>query len=148
MALRRLQKEYRDISKEPNESISAAPLNEADMFTWGGTVRGPQGTPYEGGLFHLNIHFPTDYPFKPPKVTFITKVYHPNVNTDGGICLDILKDEWTPALSIPHVLLSISALMAEPNPDHPLVPDVAQLYKQDKKAFEEKAREWTKQYAQ
>ena len=148
MALRRLQKEFRDLTKEPHESISAAPIAESDMFKWRGTVRGPEGTPYEGGLFHLDIYFPTDYPFKPPKVTFITKIYHPNVNTDGGICLDILKDEWTPALSLPQVLLSISALMAEPNPDHPLVPDVAQLYKQDKKGFESKAREWTAQYAQ
>ena len=64
---------------------------------------GPGESPYSGGVFFVNIHFPPDYPFKPPKVQFQTKVYHPNVNSQGSICLDILKEQWSPALTISKV---------------------------------------------
>lgn len=57
-------------------------------------------SPYSGGVFFLAIHFPTDYPFKPPKVNFTTRIYHPNINSNGSICLDILRDQWSPALTI------------------------------------------------
>ena len=90
---------------------------------------GPSDSPYQDGVFHLNIHFPTDYPFKPPKITFITKIYHPNINSNGVICLDILKNQWSPALTISKVLLSICSLICDPNPDDPLVPEIANLYK-------------------
>jgi ubiquitin-conjugating enzyme E2 D/E len=97
-----------------------------DLFHWNAVLMGPQDSPYDGGVFRLNIHFPTDYPFKPPKCTFQTKIYHPNINANGVICLDILKNQWSPALTISKVLLSISSLMDDPNPDDPLAPDVAQ----------------------
>jgi ubiquitin-protein ligase len=64
-------------------------------------ILGEQGdSPFQGGLFFLAIHFPTDYPFKPPKVNFTTRIYHPNINSNGSICLDILRDQWSPALTI------------------------------------------------
>ena len=90
---------------------------------------GPEDSPYSGGVFFLNIVFPPDYPFKPPKVTFTTKIYHCNINSNGSICLDILKDQWSPALTISKVLLSISSLLTDANPDDPLVPEIANLYK-------------------
>jgi ubiquitin-conjugating enzyme E2 D/E len=108
---------------------------------------GPSDSPYAGGVFFVKIHFPPDYPFKPPKVAFTTKVYHPNVNSQGSICLDILKDQWSPALTISKVLLSISSLLTDPNPDDPLVPEIAHIYKTDKKRYEDQAREWTRKYA-
>jgi len=108
---------------------------------------GPDDSPYAGGVYFLNIHFPTDYPFKPPKVTFTTRIYHPNINSNGSICLDILKDQWSPALTISKVLLSISSLLTDPNPDDPLVPEIAHIYKGDKPKYEATAREWTRKYA-
>ena len=83
---------------------------------------GPDDSPYSGGVYFLNIHFPTDYPFKPPKVTFATRIYHPNINENGSICLDVLNKAWSPALTISKLLLSISSLLCDANPDDPLVP--------------------------
>merc|ERR1712026_649067 len=108
---------------------------------------GPADSPYAGGVFFLNITFPADYPFKPPKITFTTKIYHPNINANVNICLDILKSQWSPALTISKVLLSICSLITDPNPDDPLVPDIARLYKTDRKKYESMAKEWTTKYA-
>lgn len=108
---------------------------------------GPADSPYQGGIFQLEIHFPVDYPFKPPKVRFLTKIYHPNVNASGGICVDILKDQWSPGLTISKVLLSICSLLTDPNPDDPLVPEIANVYKDDRERYEATARKWTRDYA-
>ena len=147
MALKRIQKELLDLQKDPPANCSAGPV-ENDQFHWQATIVGPDDSPYSGGVCFLNIHFPTDYPFRPPKVNFTTKIYHPNINANGSICLDILKDQWSPALTISKVLLSISSLLTDANPDDPLVPEIAQLYKTNKAKFEATAREWTKKYAQ
>ncbi|GBP37116.1 Ubiquitin-conjugating enzyme E2-17 kDa [Eumeta japonica] len=101
-------------------------------------------SPYQGGVFFLTIHFPTDYPFKPPKVAFTTRIYHPNINSNGSICLDILRSQWSPALTISKVLLSICSLLCDPNPDDPLVPEIARIYKTDREKYNELAREWTR----
>merc|ERR1712178_511736 len=118
-----------------------------DMFDWQATIMGPPDSPYQGGVFFLNINFPSDYPFKPPKVHFTTRIYHCNINSNGGICLDILKDQWSPALTISKVLLSICSLLTDPNPDDPLVPDIAQMLKTNRSEYEKMARLWTEKYA-
>lgn len=144
--LRRIKKELSDIEKDPPSNCSAGPDGD-DFFHWKATIFGPSDSPYVNGVFHLNIHFPSDYPFKPPKIKFITNIYHPNINKSGNICLDILSSEWSPALTISKVLLSISSLLTEPNPDDPLELEIATLYKQNKAKYEERAREWTSTYA-
>jgi|TARA_B110000971_G_scaffold221752_1_gene270369 ubiquitin-conjugating enzyme E2 D/E len=111
-------------------------------------IYGPSDTPYEGGIFKLNIIYPQTYPFKPPKINFVTKVYHPNIDTSGNICLDILKDKWSPALTISKILLSICSLMDEPNPDDPLMPEIAKEYTNNNTLFNINASSWTKIYAQ
>ena len=146
-AVKRIQKELADFNKDPPANCSAGPVNDGDMFHWQATIMGPGDSPYQGGVFFLNIHFPTDYPFKPPKCTFTTRIYHPNINSNGSICLDILKDQWSPALTIGKVLLSISSLLTDPNPDDPLVPEIANIYKMNRAQYENTAREWTKKYA-
>lgn len=118
-----------------------------DMFHWQATIMGPKDSPYEGGVFSLSIVFPADYPFKPPKLHFLTKIYHCNISANGSICLDILRDQWSPALTIGKVLLSISSLLTDPNPNDPFVPEIAQLLKTDAKKHDQYAREWTQKYA-
>uniref|UniRef100_A0A8D2B3L2 E2 ubiquitin-conjugating enzyme n=1 Tax=Sciurus vulgaris TaxID=55149 RepID=A0A8D2B3L2_SCIVU len=99
MALKRIQKELTDLQRDPPAQCSAGPVGD-DLFHWQATIMGPNDSPYQGGVFFLTIHFPTDYPFKPPKVAFTTKIYHPNINSNGSICLDILRSQWSPALTV------------------------------------------------
>ena len=86
---KRIAKELENFISNPPSNCSAGPEGD-DIYKWTGTIMGPNDTPYAGGVFYLNINFPANYPFKPPKVTFVTKIYHPNINSGGGICLDIL----------------------------------------------------------
>ena len=146
MALKRINKELQDLGRDPPAQCSAGPVGD-DLFHWQATIMGPPDSPYAGGVFFLTIHFPTDYPFKPPKVAFSTRIYHPNINSNGSICLDILRSQWSPALTISKVLLSICSLLCDPNPDDPLVPDVARIYKTDRAKYNESAKEWTRKYA-
>lgn len=146
MALKRITKELMDLKKDPPLQCSAGPVGN-DMFHWQATIMGPSDSPYQNGTFFLLIHFPTDYPFKPPKVSFKTRIYHPNINGNGSICLDILRKQWSPALTISKVLLSICSLLNDPNPDDPLVPDAANLYKCDREAYNRTAKRFTEKYA-
>ncbi|KAG5197405.1 hypothetical protein MG293_017339 [Ovis ammon polii] len=146
MALKRIQKELTDLQRDPPAQCSAGPVGD-DLFHWQATIMGPNDSPYQGGVFFLTIHFPTDYPFKPPKVVFTTKIYHPNINSNGSICLDILRSQWSPALTVSKVLLSICSLLCDPNPDDPLVPEIAHTYKADREKYNRLAREWTQKYA-
>jgi ubiquitin-conjugating enzyme E2 D/E len=146
MALRRLNKELADLIKDPPANCSAGPIGD-DMFHWKATILGPNDTPYEGGVFYLELWFGAEYPFKAPKVSFTTKIYHPNVDSSGNICLDILKNNWSPAITSSKLLLSICSLLDEPNADDPLVVDIANLYKKKRDKFNANAREWTLNYA-
>ena len=102
MALKRIQRELQELGRDPPANCSAGPVGD-DLFHWQATIMGPDDSPYAGGVFFLEIHFPADYPFKPPKVTFTTIIYHCNINSNGGICLDILKEQWSPALTVSKV---------------------------------------------
>ena len=148
MALKRLKKEYDELQNNPLTNCSAYPSAEDNNFyKWEAKILGPKDTPYENGEFHLILNFPQDYPFRPPKIQFVTKIFHPNINSNGAICLDILKEAWSPALTISKILLSISSLLADPNQNDPLVPDIAKLFHENKEKYEEMAREYTMKYA-
>ena len=144
--INRLKKELEEIINNPPTNCSAGMIDD-DIYNWQATILGPEGSPYVGGIFYLRIEFPHDYPFKPPKVSFITKIYHCNINSSGNICLDILKDQWSPALTISKVLLSICSLMDDQNPDDPLMVDIANLYKNDREKFIQIAKSYTERYA-
>ncbi len=145
--IQRIQKELEELTSCPPANCSAGPIGD-DIYHWQATIMGPVGSPYEGGVFYLRIDFPKDYPFKPPKMAFLTKIYHCNISgVSGGICLDILKDQWSPALTLSKVLLSICSMMDDPNPDDPLVPDIADLLRTNKKEHDEQARLYTLKYA-
>ncbi|QRV78416.1 ubiquitin-conjugating enzyme [Ceratobasidium sp. AG-Ba] len=133
MALpKRIIKETERLNADPAPGISAAP-HEDNLRYFDVTITGPDGSPFAGGIFKLELFLPEEYPMAPPKVRFLTKIYHPNIDKLGRICLDILKDKWSPALQIRTVLLSIQALLSAPNPDDPLATDVAKHYKEDEK---------------
>ncbi|KAI9548660.1 hypothetical protein NQZ68_007528 [Dissostichus eleginoides] len=118
-----------------------------NIYEWRSTILGPPGSVYEGGVFFLDIAFTPDYPFKPPKVTFRTRIYHCNINSQGVICLDILKDNWSPALTISKVLLSICSLLTDCNPADPLVGSIATQYLTNRAEHDRIAKQWTKRYA-
>lgn len=91
MALKRLQKELLEINRDPPPNFYAGPISDQELYNWQAGIIGPEGSPYAGGVFNINIEFPKDYPFRPPKCSFVTKIYHPNINANGTICLNILK---------------------------------------------------------
>ncbi|KAK9078201.1 hypothetical protein SSX86_002258 [Deinandra increscens subsp. villosa] len=126
--------------------ISASP-SEDNMRYFNVMILGPSQSPYEGGVFKLELFLPEEYPMAAPKVRFLTKIYHPNIDKLGRICLDILKDKWSPALQIRTVLLSIQALLSAPNPDDPLSENIAKHWKSNEAEAVETAKEWTHLYA-
>ncbi|XP_065606560.1 ubiquitin-conjugating enzyme E2 E3 isoform X1 [Cyrtonyx montezumae] len=143
---KRIQKELAEITLDPPPNCSAGPKGD-NIYEWRSTILGPPGSVYEGGVFFLDITFSSDYPFKPPKVTFRTRIYHCNINSQGVICLDILKDNWSPALTISKVLLSICSLLTDCNPADPLVGSIATQYLTNRAEHDRIARQWTKRYA-
>eukprot|EP01028_Stygiella_incarcerata_P013802 TRINITY_DN847_c0_g2_i1.p2 TRINITY_DN847_c0_g2~~TRINITY_DN847_c0_g2_i1.p2 ORF type:complete len:148 (+),score=35.10 TRINITY_DN847_c0_g2_i1:205-648(+) len=142
----RIKKEIKDLSRDPIPGLSASPTEE-NMRYFNVAIFGPVGTPYENGVFNLELFLPDGYPMVAPKVRFLTRLYHPNVDQLGRICLDILKKDWSPALTIRTLLLSIQALLSAPNPDDPLDPKIAEHWKRDEASALREAAEWTRKYA-
>ncbi len=143
----RIKKEYQDLQKEKNSNVLVKLVNN-DIRHWKGRIKGPIDTCYQGGIFDVDIIIPNEYPFKPPKMKFDTKIWHPNISSvTGAICLDILKNEWTPALTIRTALISLQALMCEPVPNDPQDAVVAKQYMSDIKLFNETAKHWVEEYA-
>lgn len=157
--IRRLKNDLKDVQMGDYLNISAGPQEHHEfdangepkvinnMFVWNATIIGPTGTPYEGGVFLLEMTFPIDYPFKPPNVVFKTRIYHPNINSNGSICLDILRNNWVPSLNAGKLLLSICSMLNDPNPTDPLDQEAASLFLRSREAFDRKARDMTQQFA-
>ncbi|KAL1978389.1 hypothetical protein VTN31DRAFT_1248 [Thermomyces dupontii] len=147
---KRIAKELADLTESPPTGILVELADESNLYAWRVTMEGPEGTPYEGGKFTINLTLPTEYPFKPPTVSFATKIYHPNVSNDdkGSMCLGMLKsDEWKPSSRIAAVLEFARQLLAEPMPEDAVEGRIAEQYRNDRKRFEEIARDWTRRYA-
>merc|ERR1712083_266468 len=143
-------REFREVVKSEEVAKSGVELTlvKEDLTELSGTIKGPPDTPYEGGTFQVEIKIPDTYPFNPPKVKFVTKVWHPNISSvTGAICLDILKDQWAAAMTLRTVLLSIQAMLAAPEPDDPQDAVVARQYQENNQIFRETAQHWAAAYA-
>mmetsp|Transcript_23505 Transcript_23505/g.64814 ORF Transcript_23505/g.64814 Transcript_23505/m.64814 type:complete len:192 (-) Transcript_23505:333-908(-) len=143
----RINKELREISKDVTSGVEVQ-LRGIGLNKLVGYVPGPKDTPYEGGRYEVDIDLDEQYPFVPPKMRFVTKVWHPNISSaNGAICLDVLKDQWSPALTLKTALLSLQALLSSPQPDDPQDAVVAKQYISDRYLFERTARHWTEAFA-
>uniref|UniRef100_A0A7S0NN76 E2 ubiquitin-conjugating enzyme n=2 Tax=Micromonas pusilla TaxID=38833 RepID=A0A7S0NN76_MICPS len=147
MDTNRLAKELREIQSDTKSGVTVEVLGD-NLAHMQGTLKGPEESPYEGGKFYVDIQLTNSYPFEAPKMRFITKVWHPNVSSaNGAICLDILKDQWSPALSIKTAMLSLQALLSTPEPNDPQDAVVAKQYLDSYEEFVKHAKEWTAKYA-
>ena len=148
MAARRLNKELSDLGKEPCENISVGSVG-TDVFKWTATILGPKGSPYENGIFFMDINFPTDYPFKPPKMKLTTKIYHPNIHKDGTFAchLPIICDQWSPAFTIRTCLLTFQGMLLDPSAEDCAEADIARVMKKSREEYVKIAKEWTQKFA-
>ncbi|XP_042385136.1 ubiquitin-conjugating enzyme E2 S-like isoform X2 [Zingiber officinale] len=163
----RLQKELKVLVTDPPPGVSFPSLSDnqnqssLSLLSIESCIEGPEETVYSKGIFIVKIEIPERYPFQPPNVTFVTPIYHPNIDNGGRICLDILnlppkvndsvvdyllKGAWQPSMNISTVLTSIRLLLSEPNPDDALMAEISREYKYDRHVFEQKARTWTERY--
>lgn len=139
-ATKRILHDLRQISKECPEGISASPDGD-DLMNWTCVIFGPDDTIWEGGIFQLKMTFTEEYPIKPPKVMFITKMFHPNIYVDGRICLDILQNNWSPTYGVIAILSSIQLLLNEPNSSSPANGEAADLFDRNKREYDRRVKE-------
>ncbi|CAF0898144.1 unnamed protein product [Adineta steineri] len=152
-ALRRLIAEYKQLTNNPPDGILAGPLSDENFFEWEALITGPSGTSFEYGVFVTRLHFPSDYPLSPPKMKFMSEIFHPNVYPDGRVCISILHapgddpmgyetsaERWSPVQSIEKILLSVVSLLAEPNEASPANVDAAKMFRENREKFDETAK--------
>nr|ACO11538.1 Ubiquitin-conjugating enzyme E2 G2 [Caligus rogercresseyi]ACO11646.1 Ubiquitin-conjugating enzyme E2 G2 [Caligus rogercresseyi] len=152
-ALRRLIAEFKQLWENPPEGILAGPLSEDNYLEWEACVTGPEDTPFADGVFIARLSFPKDYPLNPPKMKFITPIFHPNIYSDGRVCISILHspgddplgyetsaERWSPVQSVEKVLLSVMSMLAEPNDESPADVNASIMWRNDREAFQEIAR--------
>ena len=143
-SFKRLMLEYKELTENPPEGVQAGPLNEDDFLTWEAVIMGPPGTPYEGGVFLARLIFPSDYPLNPPKMSFLTEIWHPNVFPNGDVCISILHppgedpnryesihERWSPMQSAEKILISVMSMLSEPNIESPANLDAAKLMREN-----------------
>ena len=135
------------MEQNKHANFDDGPISNNDLFNWKATIRGPKGTPYESRLFNLKIKFPKDYPFKPPSIIFVTKIFHPNICLNGEVCchdFSYLKDDWTPKINIYQLLDKIYDLLEHPIfSNHGCGPKIKNF-----EDFYKKAREWAEKYGE
>ncbi|EDV29319.1 Ubiquitin-conjugating enzyme E2 L3 [Trichoplax sp. H2] len=147
-ATRRLTKELAELKKNEINGFRDIKVNETNILNWQGLIV-PNSAPYNKGAFKIEITYPAEYPFKPPKITFKTRIYHPNIDEKGQVCLPIVSPEnWKPATKTDQIIFSLIALINDPEPEHPLRTDIAEEYSKDRKKFMRSAEDFTRKYAE
>jgi ubiquitin-conjugating enzyme E2 T len=146
----RMRREFQLLENQPPTGIGAWSKDDS-LHVLAAQMTGPEGTPYAGGTFHLEVVIPDRYPFEPPKIRFLTPIYHPNIDTGGRICLDTLKmpprGSWKPSLNIATTLATVRLLVGNANADDGLMPEVTRQYKTNRRLFDKTARMWTTKHA-
>jgi len=142
----RLRNELKSLRSDPPEGIEATPLDRMCCH-WLAAITGPAGSPYEGGNFYLYLQIPNSYPMRPPVVRFITRILHPNISRHGDIGLDSIHHNWSLALTISKVLISIQSLLTDPYCSVCMEPEVGALYHDNLPLFDQIARLWTWKFA-
>ncbi|KAL8829428.1 MAG: hypothetical protein Q9191_002019 [Dirinaria sp. TL-2023a] len=154
LAARRLFSEYKNLTSNPPDGITAGPVSEDDIFLWEAMIQGPDGTPYEGGIFPAELKFPKDYPLAPPTMKFLGEVWHPNVYPTGLVCISILhapgddphhyeqaSERWSPIQSVEKILISVMSMLAEPNDESPANVEAAKMWREQRPEFEKRVRD-------
>jgi len=145
---KRLQKELQEMRLVGSKSFVDIKVEDNNILLWTGMLI-PDSAPYNKGAFRVEIAFPAEYPFKPPKVTFRTKIYHPNIDENGQVCLPLIAaDQWKPATKVSQVIEALIGLVNSPEPDHPLRPELAEEFVKDRKKFMKNAEDFTKKNAE
>lgn len=153
-AQKRLLKEYQQLCKDPPPGIVAGPISEDNLFVWECLLEGPEGTPYENGVFPARLEFPKDYPLSPPTMVFDPPLLHPNIYADGTVCISILhapgedpnqyerpEERWSPVQSIEKILLSVISMLAEPNPESGANIDACKLWRDNRGEFNRQVKQ-------
>ncbi|OAA41690.1 ubiquitin-conjugating enzyme [Metarhizium rileyi] len=153
-AHRRLLQEYRALTNSPPEGITAGPVSEDDLLHWECLIQGPEGTPFEGGVFPAELRFPKDYPLAPPTMKFLADMWHPNVYPSGLVCISILhppgddpnhyehaSERWSPIQSVEKILISVMSMLAEPNDESPANVEAAKMWRERRAEYENKVRD-------
>ncbi|KAK4336823.1 hypothetical protein RND71_043944 [Anisodus tanguticus] len=146
-----LRKQLNELKKNPVEGFSAGLVDDSDIYKWDVLLLGPPDTLYEGGLFKCCLTFPKDYPVRPPKLKFISDIWHPNIDKEGNVCISILhepgndnfgyesaSERWLPVHSVETILISVISMLADPNFESPANVDAAKEWRENVVEFKRK----------
>ena len=142
-----IRKQLNDLKDNKIVGLYVEPEKDDDLYYCNGCIEGPESSPYAGGVFFFKLEFPNDYPLKPFKIQFTTKIYHPNITSDGEVSLEILRTDWNPFWTISKVLSSLITLISNPDPIFHVNPEIAQVYKMNRDLYKLNAKKWTVLYA-
>jgi len=139
-ARKRLMRDFKRLQSDPPQGVNGSP-NPDNIMLWNAVIFGPEDTPWDGGTFKLTLQFSEDYPNKAPVVKFVSTMFHPNIYADGGICLDILQNQWSPIYDVSAILTSIQSLLCDPNPNSPANSEAARLYSENRREYNRRVKE-------